>query len=38
LASDILARIQGKDIPKIHDIDVFVTDKARAAEDLKVFK
>jgi ABC-type sugar transport system substrate-binding protein len=38
LATDILAHIQGKDIPKIHDIDVFVTDKARAAEDLKVFK
>jgi len=38
LATDILAHIQGKDIPKIHDIDVFVTDAARAAEDLKVFK
>lgn len=38
LATDILEHIQGADIPKIHDIDVFVTDSTRAAEDIKVFE
>jgi len=38
LATDILARIQGEDIPKIHDIDVFVTDAGRASDDIKVFQ
>ena len=38
LATDILNHIQGESIPKIHDIEVFVTDKARAAEDIKVFQ
>jgi len=37
LVTDIPAPLNGKDIPKIHDIDVFVTDKSRAAEDLAVF-
>jgi ABC-type sugar transport system substrate-binding protein len=38
LATDILNHIQGESIPKIHDIDVFVTDESRAAEDIKVFQ
>lgn len=38
LAMDILKHIQGADIPKIHDIDVFVTDSSRAPEDIKVFE
>jgi ABC-type sugar transport system substrate-binding protein len=38
LATDILDHINGKSIPKIHDIDVYVTDSTRAAEDIKVFK
>ena len=37
LVTDILDHIDGKAIPKIHDIEVFVTDQSRAAEDIKVF-
>jgi ribose transport system substrate-binding protein len=39
LIKDIIAYLKdGKKPPKIHDIDVFVTDKTRVAEDLKVFE
>jgi len=38
LATDILNHISGKSIPNIHDIEVFVTDSSRAAEDIKVFQ
>jgi len=37
LATDILRHFEGESVPKIHDIDVYVTDAGRAAEDIKVF-
>ncbi len=37
LATDILRHLEGESVPKIHDIDVYVTDAGRAAEDIKVF-
>ena len=38
LIMDILAKHGGEEVPKIHDIDVFVTDIGRVEEDLKVFQ
>ncbi len=38
LINDIFDHLEGKDVPKIHDIEVFVTDQDRAAEDLEVFQ
>jgi len=38
LATDILDHLNGKSIPNIHDIDVFVTDVSRAGDDIKVFQ
>jgi ribose transport system substrate-binding protein len=38
LIQDIIAKHQGQEVPKIHDIDVFVTDKSRVDEDIKVFE
>ncbi len=38
LINDIFDYLEGKDVPKIHDIEVFVTDEDRAAEDLEVFQ
>jgi hypothetical protein len=38
LIKDIIAHHGGQDVPKIHDIDVFVTDEGRVEEDLKVFQ
>jgi ribose transport system substrate-binding protein len=37
LATDILNHIKGDSIPKIHDIEVYVTDASRAETDLEVF-
>ena len=38
LISDIIAYLKdGKIPPKIHDIEVYVTDKKRVEQDLKVF-
>ena len=38
LINDILDHLEGESVPKIHDIDVFVTDGSRAAEDIQVFQ
>jgi ABC-type sugar transport system substrate-binding protein len=38
LINDIFDHLEGKDVPKIHDIEVFVTDEDRAVEDLAVFQ
>ncbi len=39
LIQDIIAHAnEGEEIPKIHDIDVFVTDADRVEEDLEVFQ
>lgn len=38
LINDIFDHLEGKDVPKIHDIEVFVTDEDRASEDLAVFQ
>lgn len=38
LIRDIIAHADGQEVPKIHDIDVFVTDASRVEEDLEVFE